>query len=45
MGNRDPGHSDGSAKKVREQRNEYFRQQAIEKAIEKSREKKLHGEE
>ena len=32
-------------KKVREQRNEYFRQQAIEKAIEKSREKKLHGEE
>ena len=34
-----------AAKKVREQRNEYFRQQAIEKAIEKSREKKLHGEE
>ena len=33
-----------AAKKVREQRNEYFRQQAIEKAIEKSREKKLHGE-
>ena len=32
-------------KKVREQRNEYFRQQAIEKAIEKSREKQLHGEE
>lgn len=31
-------------KKVREQRNEYFRQQAIEKAIEKSREKQLHGE-
>ena len=32
-------------KKVREQRNEYFRQQAIEKAIERSREKQLHGEE
>ena len=31
-------------KKVREQRNEYFRQQAIEKAIERSREKQLHGE-
>ena len=30
-----------AAKKVREQRNQYFRQQAIEKAIEKSREKKL----
>ena len=30
-----------AAKKVREQRNEYFRQQAIEKAIERSREKKL----
>ena len=30
-----------AAKAVREQRNEYFRQQAIEKAIEKSREKKL----
>lgn len=30
-----------AAKKVREQRNEYFRQQAVEKAIEKSREKKL----
>ena len=28
-------------KKVREQRNEYFRQQAIEKSIEKAREKKL----
>ena len=28
-------------KKVREQRNEYFRQQAIEKSIERSREKKL----
>ena len=34
-----------AAKKVREQRNEYFRQQAIEKAIERSREKQLHGEE
>ena len=31
-------------KKVREQRNQYFRQQAIEKAIERSREKQLHGE-
>ena len=31
-------------KKVREQRNEYFRQQAIEKSIERSREKQLHGE-
>ena len=30
-----------AAKKVRQQRNEYFRQQAVEKAIEKSREKKL----
>ena len=34
-----------AAKKVRQQRNEYFRQQAIEKAIERSREKQLHGEE
>ena len=34
-----------AAKKVREQRNEYFRQQAIEKAIERQREKQLHGEE
>ena len=34
-----------AARKVREQRNEYFRQQAIEKAIERSREKQLHGEE
>ena len=34
-----------AARKVREQRNEYFRQQAIEKAIERSREKKLRGEE
>ncbi len=33
-----------AAKKVREQRNEYFRQMAIDKAIEKSREKKLRGE-
>ena len=30
--------------KVRQQRNEYFRQQAIEKAIERSREKQLHQE-
>ena len=30
-----------AARKVREQRNEYFRQQAIERAIEPSREKKL----
>ena len=30
-----------AARKVREQRNEYFRQQAIEKFIEKAREKKL----
>ena len=30
-----------AATKVREQRNEYFRQQAIEKSIEKAREKKL----
>ena len=34
-----------AAKKVREQRNEYFRQMAIEKAIEKSREKKLRDTE
>ena len=33
-----------AAKKVREQRNQYFRQQAIEKAIEKNREKQLRGE-
>ena len=32
-------------KKVREQRNEHFRQQAIEKSIERSREKQLRGEE
>lgn len=31
-------------KKVREQRNEYFRQQAIERSIEKAREKQLRGE-
>ena len=30
-----------AAKKVREQRNEYFRQMAIDKAIEREREKKL----
>ena len=34
-----------AAKKVREQRNEYFRQQAIEKSIEKAREKKLREQE
>ena len=34
-----------AAKKVREQRNQYFRQQAIDKAIERAREKQLHGEE
>ena len=34
-----------AAKKVREQRNEYFRQQAIEKSIEKARERQLRGEE
>ena len=28
----------------RERRNEYFRQQAIDKAIERNREKQLHGE-
>ena len=33
-----------AAKKVRQQRNEYFRQQAIDKAIERSREKQLRGE-
>ena len=32
------------ARKVREQRNEYFRQQAIEKSIEKARERQLRGE-
>ena len=34
-----------AAKKVRQQRNEYFRQQAIELSIEKSRERQLRGEE
>ena len=34
-----------AAKKVREQRNEYFRQKAIENSIERSREKQLRGEE
>ena len=34
-----------AAKKVREQRNEYFRQQAIERSSEKSRERQLRGEE
>lgn len=34
-----------AAKAQREQRNEYFRQQAIERSIEKSRERKLRGEE
>ena len=33
-----------AAKKVRQQRNEYFRQQAIEKSIEKARERQLRGE-
>ena len=33
-----------AAKKIREQRNQYFREQAIEKAIERSREKQLRGE-
>ena len=31
-----------AAKKVREQRNEYFRQMAIEKSIDRERERKLH---
>ena len=34
-----------AARKVREQRNEYFRQKAIDAAIERSREKQLRGEE
>ena len=34
-----------AARKVREQRNEYFRQMAIDKAIEKARERQLHSEE
>ena len=33
-----------AAKQVREPRNQYFRQQAIERAIERSREKQLRGE-
>ena len=33
-----------AAKKVREQRNEYFRQKAIDAAIERNREKQLRGE-
>lgn len=33
-----------AAKAQREQRNEYFRQQAIERSIERSREKQLRGE-
>ena len=33
-----------AARKVREQRNENFRQQAIEKSIEKARERQLRGE-
>lgn len=34
-----------AARKVREQRNEYFRQQAIERSIERSREKQLRERE
>ena len=34
-----------AAKNVREQRNAYFRQQAIERSIEKARERQLRGEE
>ncbi len=34
-----------AAQKVRQQRNEYFRQQAIEKSIEKARERQLRNEE
>ena len=33
-----------AARKVREQRNQYFREKAIEQAIERSREKQLRGE-
>ena len=33
-----------AARKVREQRNAYFKEQAIERAIERSREKQLRGE-
>ena len=48
-GKRDPVRKGARArraaeKKVREQRNQYFRQQAIEKSIERSREKQLRGE-
>ncbi len=32
-------------KQQRQERNQYFRQQAIDKAIERSRERQLHGEE
>ena len=34
-----------AARKVREQRNAYFKEMAVEKAIERSREKQLRGEE
>ena len=34
-----------AAKAQREQRNEYFRQQAIDRAIERARERQLHGTE
>ena len=34
-----------AAKQQRQQRNEYFRQQAIEKAIERDRERQLRGKE
>ena len=33
-----------AAKKQREQRNEYFRQKAIDQAIERRREQQLRGE-
>ena len=33
-----------AARKVREQRNAYFKEQAVERAIERSREKQLRGE-
>ena len=33
-----------AAKKVREQRNAYFKEKAVERAIERSREKQLRGE-
>ena len=46
----DPVHKGARARRMvakaeRERRNEYFRQQAIDKAIERNREKQLHGEE